>query len=871
MKSHVRSQDYRFAVANIRKLSRSLIHRGFSALLVALVAIGPIIGLSGCAGYVTQAGSTGQPGTPGAGVLSASPNSLSFGNVAVGSSATQSVSVTNTGAAAVNISQATVTGSAFSIVGGNPSSSIPVGQSTTVQIRFAPQSSGAATGNLTVTSDASNSPLTISFGGTGTQPGLTISPASLNFNNVTVGQSSSQNVTLTNSGNADLTLNLATISGSGFGMSGLSLPRTLTASQSLTFSVQFTPSSTAAASGSIQFTDNAPGSPQTLTMTGSAVAANSTLTANPGSVNFGNVVVGSTSTQTITLTNSGTVSVTVNQVSTTGAGFSTSGITAGQSIAAGGSASFTARFAPTAAGTASGNITLTTSAANPTVSIALSGTGTQGTLAANPSSINFGSLLVGSSGSVSVTLSNPGTAPVAISAASITGSSFSMAGLTVPQSINPGQTSSFTVTFSPTAAGTASGTVSITSNAPGSPLNISLSGSGTTTQAQLTISPTSVAFSSVNVGSNATQSVTLTNTGNASLNITAATIAGSGYSMSLAAPLTINAGQNTTFTVTFAPASAGSVSGSITITSNAPGSPATISLGGTGVQAQIAASPSSVSFGNVVVGTSNSQAVTLTNNGNATLTFSQVTVTGAGFSVTGLSTATTIAAGGRATFNAVFAPASIGTVNGSIALVTNGSPAQLTISLTGTGQAATYVLGANPTSLNFGTVAVGSSTSLGVTLSNTGNSNITISGVTVSGTGFSASGVTSGLILTPGQAATLTVQFAPAGTGTSTGSVSVASNATSSPTTIPLSGASHSVTLSWTASTSAGVSGYYVYRGTISGQYTKLNPAAPVSTTQLTFTDTSVQSGTTYYYAVTAVDSSNVESTYSNQATATIP
>ncbi|HXJ17542.1 MAG TPA: choice-of-anchor D domain-containing protein [Candidatus Polarisedimenticolia bacterium] len=606
-------------------------------------------------------------------------------------------------------------------------------------------------------------------------------------------------------------------------------------------------------------------------MTGSAVAANSTLTANPGSVNFGNVVVGSTSTQTITLTNSGTVSVTVNQVSTTGAGFSTSGITAGQSIAAGGSASFTARFAPTAAGTASGNITLTTSAANPTVSIALSGTGTQGTLAANPSSINFGSLLVGSSGSVSVTLSNPGTAPVAISAASITGSSFSMAGLTVPQSINPGQTSSFTVTFSPTAAGTASGTVSITSNAPGSPLNISLSGSGTTTQAQLTISPTSVAFSSVNVGSNATQSVTLTNTGNASLNITAATIAGSGYSMSLAAPLTINAGQNTTFTVTFAPASAGSVSGSITITSNAPGSPATISLGGTGVQAQIAASPSSVSFGNVVVGTSNSQAVTLTNNGNATLTFSQVTVTGAGFSVTGLSTATTIAAGGRATFNAVFAPASIGTVNGSIALVTNGSPAQLTISLTGTGQAATYVLGANPTSLNFGTVAVGSSTSLGVTLSNTGNSNITISGVTVSGTGFSASGVTSGLILTPGQAATLTVQFAPAGTGTSTGSVSVASNATSSPTTIPLSGASHSVTLSWTASTSAGVSGYYVYRGTISGQYTKLNPAAPVSTTQLTFTDTSVQSGTTYYYAVTAVDSSNVESTYSNQATATIP
>lgn len=499
------------------------------------------------------------------------------------------------------------------------------------------------------------------------------------------------------------------------------------------------------------------------------------------------------------------------------------------------------------------------------------GAGTQGSLAANPSSFNFGSLLVGSSGSVSVTLSNPGTAPVSISAASTTGTGFTMSGLSVPQSINPGQKSSFTVTFAPTSTGSASGTVLITSNAPGSPLKIGLSGSGTTTQAQLTISPTSVAFNGVNMGSSATQDVTLTNTGNASLNITAASTSGPGYSMSLTAPLTINAGQQSTFTVTFSPTSAGTASGSISIASNAPGSPATIALSGTGLQARIAASPASVSIGNVVIGTSNSQAITLSNSGNATLTFSQVNVTGAGFSVTGLSTSNAIAAGSKLSFNAVFTPTSNGAVNGSIALGTNGSPAQLTITLTGTGQTATYVLGANPTSLSFGTVAEGSSSSLSATLTNTGNSNLTISGVTVSGTGFSASGVTPGLILAPGQTATLTVQFAPSTTGNATGSVSVASNATASPTTISLSGSSHSVALLWTASTSAGVTGYYVYRGTTAGQYTKLNPTAPVSATQLTFTDTNVQSGTTYYYAVSAVDSSNVESSYSNQAMATIP
>jgi len=289
------------------------------------------------------------------------------------------------------------------------------------------------------------------------------------------------------------------------------------------------------------------------------------------------------------------------------------------------------------------------------------------------------------------------------------------------------------------------------------------------------------------------------------------------------------------------------------------------------LQAQAAASPTSVSFGNVVVGTSNTQAIALMNSGNATLTFSQVNVAGAGFSITGLTTSTTVAAGSKTTFNAVFTPASSGTVNGSIALVTDGSPAQLTIGLVGTGQAATSGLGASPTSLNFGTVPVGSTSSLSATLTNTGNANVTISSVTVSGTGFSASGVTSGLILTTGQTATLTVQFAPTTTGDVTGSISVASNATTSPATISLSGSSHSVTLSWVASTSTDVTGYYVYRGTTSGQYTKVNPTAPVSAAQLTFTDTSVQSSTTYYYAVTAVDSSNVESTYSNQATATIP
>jgi fibronectin type 3 domain-containing protein len=77
------------------------------------------------------------------------------------------------------------------------------------------------------------------------------------------------------------------------------------------------------------------------------------------------------------------------------------------------------------------------------------------------------------------------------------------------------------------------------------------------------------------------------------------------------------------------------------------------------------------------------------------------------------------------------------------------------------------------------------------------------------------------------------------------------------------------VVLSWTASASSGVTGYNVYRGTItSGPYTRLSSSL-VSATQ--YADATVLSSQTYYYVVTAVDSSNAESTYSNPATAVIP
>jgi Abnormal spindle-like microcephaly-assoc'd, ASPM-SPD-2-Hydin len=182
-------------------------------------------------------------------------------------------------------------------------------------------------------------------------------------------------------------------------------------------------------------------------------------------------------------------------------------------------------------------------------------------------------------------------------------------------------------------------------------------------------------------------------------------------------------------------------------------------------------------------------------------------------------------------------------------------------------------LAASKTNLNFGSVKLGGSGALGVTITNAGNSDIAISNVSISGAGFSASGVPTGEILTPGQTSILDVTFTPSATGILKGSVTVTTVPSSKAVTVSLSGtgvqsSGHSVMLSWMPSTVA-VHGYNVYRSSDSGvQFTKLN-SAPLTTTQ--YDDSTVQAGQTYIYAATSLDSRNVESSFSNEASVTIP
>jgi len=182
-------------------------------------------------------------------------------------------------------------------------------------------------------------------------------------------------------------------------------------------------------------------------------------------------------------------------------------------------------------------------------------------------------------------------------------------------------------------------------------------------------------------------------------------------------------------------------------------------------------------------------------------------------------------------------------------------------------------LSVSPSTMSFGNVGVGSNASQSATLS-ASTADVTVSSAAWNGDGYSVSGITFPVTVSSGQSVKYTVTFAPAAAGSASGSISFVSDASDSSLTETLSGtgtqssSSHTVALSWDASTSS-VAGYNIYRGAQSGgPYSRLNTTPMAGTS---YTDNAVASGTTYYYVATSVDSNSIESAYSNQAVAQVP
>jgi len=211
-------------------------------------------------------------------------------------------------------------------------------------------------------------------------------------------------------------------------------------------------------------------------------------------------------------------------------------------------------------------------------------------LTTNPTSFAFGAITVGQSSTRTGTVTNSSTSQsLTLSQANVTGTGFSVNGLTLPATIAPGESLSYSVRYAPTTATSVSGSISFVSNATNSPTTVSLSGTGVAAAVgTLAANPTSISFGSVTTGTNTTRTVTISNSGAANLTISSAVVAGSTFTISgITAPLTLAPGQTATLSVRFAPTSATSYSGTVTLGSNASNPTLNIALSGSGSTASV--------------------------------------------------------------------------------------------------------------------------------------------------------------------------------------------------------------------------------------------------------------------------------------------
>ena len=643
-----------------------------------------------------------------------SPTSMTFASTTVGATtAAQVVTVRNSGTAALTLTSETLTGTnatSFLISANTCTTSLAAAATCAVSVEFKPAAAGALTASLSIADNATGSPQTVALTGTGAAaaPPVTLAPASLTFASTTVGVTTvAQVVTVTNSGAVALTLTSETLTGANatsFLISANTCTTSLAVGASCTVSVEFKPAAAGALAASLSIADNATGSPQTVALTGTGAATAPAVTLTPTSLTFASTTVGVTTVaQVVTMTNSGTAALTLTSETLTGtnaSSFLISANTCTTSLAAGASCSVSVEFKPAAAGALAASLSISDNATGSPQTVALTGTGVSAAPAVTltPTSLTFASITVGSTTAAQVvTVRNSGTAALTLTSETLTGAnatSFLISANTCTTSLAAAASCTVSVEFKPTAAGALAASLSIADNATGSPQTVALTGTGAAAAAPiLTLAPASIAFpATVTASTSAAQVVTVSNTGTAAATISSIAFGGTNATSFVeigTCGTSLAAGSSCSIVVAFKPASAAALSGTLTVTDNAAGSPQSIALTGTGT----AAPTLTLSAGSLVfpatlhATTSAALPVTLTNSGTETITLASIALAGTSpTDFTELTTCgTTLAPAANCVVYVAFKPAAVAAYTATLSITDNGAASPQSVALTGTG------------------------------------------------------------------------------------------------------------------------------------------------------------------------------------------
>jgi hypothetical protein len=743
-------------------------------------------------------------------IASLSSSSLTFGNQQINStSATQTLTLTNAGGAPLSIASIVTSGDYAQT--NTCGSSVGAAGICTISVTFTPNATGTRIGAISFTDNASGSPQIVNLTGNGTSvaaPSVSLSITSLTFANQQISTTSAaQIVMLINTGNGSLTL--TSISASGDFRQTDSCGNSVAALGSCTINVTFTPTATGTRTGIITITDNASGSPHTISLTGTGLAVVSSSITLTGK--FTEALSGNTSVSSQTVTNTGfaigqgDLIVAIVRIANAGESASTcsDNINSGNYTQAeyledtsDGRAMIHFYKANSAAATAGGlTITCNYTLANHSYLGALDYAGAAAT---NPLDGHTGTIFT-------TTTSSPASGSITPSQSGdlFVGSLYISEGSTVTVSSEStgftkeliGSEGTANYQHSHTADEVLSGSVqqnySPTFGSALTTIDIMTAYKSTGSGApSASLSSSSLTFTSQQVGTtSAAQTITLTNTGSAALSITSI-VASAQFGQTDTCGSSVAAGGSCTISVTFTPTSTGPQSGTITITNNANGNPQTVNLTGTGTMTAapaVSLSTTSLTFGSQQIGTTSAaQRLTVTNTGSAALSITSI-VASSQFGQTD-TCGSSVATGGTCTISVTFTPASTGTQTGSITITDNASGNPQTVNLTGTGTGSgAPKVNVSPTSLSFQAQRVNTtSSSQTIRLNNTGTATLGIASIVSSGD-YSQTN-TCGAYLNVGSRCRISVRFTPTATGARTGTIQVTDSAAGSPQTVSLTG-----------------------------------------------------------------------------------
>ncbi len=724
-------------------------------------------------------------------VASLSTAALTFADQLLGTtSAPQTLVLSNSGTATMAYGLA--------LGGANPgdfaetnacSGTLVAGGSCSIDVTFLPSAMAARGATLSISSDDPAHPLlVVTLTGNGIAPIAGLSTNAIAFADQLLGSTSApQTLTLSNTGTAVMAYTLA-LSGANpadFAQSNL-CGGSIAAGSSCSIDLTFSPALMGARGATLEVSSSDLAQPLLLVaLTGGGIAPIAGLSTN--ALTFADQWLGTSSApQTVTLSNTGTAPLSY--------GLALSGAQAGDfaqthacsgTIAAGSSCSIDVTFLPSAMGARSAALEISSSdLAQPLLVVPLAGTGIAPVAGLSTGALAFGNQLQGTlSAPQSVLLSNSGSATLTFGVA-LTGPNAGEFAEThaCAGTLAAGGSCSIDVTFLPAAMGARSATLTVSSDDPAHPLLVvALGGNGIAPVA--VVSTGALAFGNQLLGTlSSPRSVTLSNTGSATLNFGVALVGANpgDFAETNACGLSLAAGSSCSIDVSFLPSALGARSATLVISGDDPAHPQLlVALSGTGVTPVASLSTGLLAFGDQPLGTpSVAQSVTLSNTGSATLTFGLL-LTGAnpGDFAQALGGSLSLAPGASSPIAVTFLPTAAGARSAFIVIGSN-DPANpvLTVALTGNGTVP--VAGVSPGALAFGNQMLGTqSAARSVTLSNTGAAPLTFSlALTGAQAGDFADTHACGSSIPAGGSCSIDLTFLPTGLGARSASLEISSN-----------------------------------------------------------------------------------------------